>query len=918
MKALLHILWASLAVTSVMISACSPTKHLVEGQYLLTQNKVIIVPENDSVRYNFTESDLLYLIRPVPNSKLFFMRIGTRFYALRSKDAFENAVEKYTKKKERIDNRIDKLYQKNRETQENSKAYKKQIERIEDLEIKSRIMQQWLHKRTGIVGQEMIISEDQNFRRTYKCLYKKETKTENLEAKLRKMREERDKFEKNSSEYLTIDKRLKKVQIKRDKIESKDCNILHWTRKAGEAPVLFKQNDQYRNIRQINIYLKNKGFYTSTVRVKDVPDGRKKRKVIYTVSPNTPYTVRSFVPESTDTLFMKNNPDIAENTLLKKDILLDVSLLESERQRIYETLRNKGYYKFSKDYIWFSIDTINGNHTSDIRMILKQPIENKEIISHKQYKIRYVNIYPNYDPKAALTDTERYNTSMDTFVLGTDKGNSFRFLRNTDDELKPASIVKGIYVFSDSLYCTADVKATYKYLSSMKIIKIANIDFDEIVIPKADSSYGYLDCNIRLTMNDKQSFTSELEATNTSGDIGAAGNVIYSHKNIFKNAELLDVKLKGALERKAGSQDNTEETSLAFFNSYEIGADVSLEFPRLFAPGDMTKFIKKNNPKTIINANLNLLARPDYKREVAGLSFGYFWNTSPEIKHTVRPLLFDLVRLRNPSEAFLNYINRYKLYESYEDHLILGSAYSLTYQTSSGNNSRNQIYVRMNGKIAGNSLYAYMLLSGQAKTDGAYKVAGNSFAQFAKLDVDFRYYRKTGKQNKIVFRGFLGAIFPYGNLNVVPFGEKYYTGGANGIRAWQVRTLGPGSYRLPVYIDVFPNQTADIKGEFNIEYRQKVFWLLEGAIFVDAGNIWAINASDDRTGAIFKFNNFYREIAVGTGVGFRFDFDFFIFRFDIGLKLRDPAQAPGRRMIHVHRGIQYNDFAFNIGIGYPF
>ena len=280
--------------------------------------------------------------------------------------------------------------------------------------------------------------------------------------------------------------------------------------------------------------------------------------------------------------------------------------------------------------------------------------------------------------------------------------------------------------------------------------------------------------------------------------------------------------------------------------------------------------------------------------------------------------MFDLVRLRNPSQDFLDYINRYKLFESYEDHLIIASAYSITYSNKTRKKD-NQIYLRVNGKLAGNSLYTLMNLTGFEKKDGSFQIKGNSFAQFTKADLDFRYYKEIyGSAYKLAMRAYIGAVYPYGNLRVVPFGEKFFTGGANGIRAWQVRTLGPGSYRLPANIDVFPNQTADIKLEMNWEYRMKMFWMLEGAFFFDAGNIWAINELDDRDGAQFHLDSFYHEVAIGTGIGFRFDFDFFIIRFDFGLKLRDPADYKGERWIHSYEFMYKDSWAFNVGIGYPF
>jgi outer membrane protein assembly factor BamA len=170
--------------------------------------------------------------------------------------------------------------------------------------------------------------------------------------------------------------------------------------------------------------------------------------------------------------------------------------------------------------------------------------------------------------------------------------------------------------------------------------------------------------------------------------------------------------------------------------------------------------------------------------------------------------------------------------------------------------------------------------------------------------------------SSLIGRGFVGVGFPYGNFNVLPFEKKYFTGGANGIRAWQVRSLGPGSYKAPS--GVYPNQAADIKLEANLEYRFKLFWLMEGAMFVDAGNIWAINSLDNREGAVFKFNEFYRQIAVGSGLGLRFDFTYFIFRLDLGLKIRDPSLPEGERFIPGNYLITSHHLNLSFAIGYPF
>jgi outer membrane protein assembly factor BamA len=464
-------------------------------------------------------------------------------------------------------------------------------------------------------------------------------------------------------------------------------------------------------------------------------------------------------------------------------------------------------------------------------------------------------------------------------------------------------------------------------LSSLKIIKIANINFVENNQTFTTDSLNlyqnvdFLDCNIKITQNMLQSFMVELEGTNTSGNIGVAGSMTLTHKNIFKNAEVFDLHFKGAVERQGTFAKNTETQNLntGFFNSKEFGVDVSFRFPSMMAPAKMKNLIKKFNPQTSISANYNYLNRPDYTRTIAGVNYGYTWNSNQNISHSFKPAVLDLVKLKDPTPEFLAYINKLRLTESYEDHFILGTSYSIIINNQLSKTGKNFTYLRINGKSAGNLLSGIMSLTKIDKQDESYKIAGNVFAQFIKADFDFRYYRKLSRaKDKIVLRGFVGAALPYGNIKVVPFGEKYFSGGANGVRAWQVRALGPGTYSLPLNTDIFPNQTSDIKLEANFEYRMQLFWMIEGAFFVDAGNIWAINNNDDRPGALFEFNKFYKEIAVGTGFGFRFDFDFFIVRFDFGLKLKDPALPEGVRWIPFNRSFNSNDWTFNIGIGYPF
>lgn len=844
--------------TSLSFFSCSLTRHLKKGEQLLLKNEVVISDDYKKIdNPGFEEYEIEDLIKPKTNSKLFGIRIYLRLYNLYSPEKISKKEKKHQRKCE----------QKN----------KKKIDKLNSRDIKN--LEYW-----------------------------------------------RNQYEKGTKEYKKYDKKLKSKQEKRNQIQQRSCQKEHWTQTSGEAPVIFNSNNEFRNVKQIKIFLKNKGFYNAVVSSEKKDKNESKTSVVYNIKLNEPYRINSIDYYFEDSLIEKTVLKDTANCLLKPKNRIDIEVFENERTRITNYLRDLGYYKFTKEYIYYTVDSTLADYSANITINLKQAKNiNDKKINHKKYRINNVYIYPEYDPKRALSEKEKYFTGFDTSVFNS--GNTYNIITDKKSQIKPKALTRGIYIFNDSVYKITNIKDSYKYLSSLKIIKIANIDFTEIKKSeledtlKQQSLDEFLDCNIKLTQNMRQQFTIEVEGTNTSGNIGMAGSVNYSHLNIFKNAEILDFNIKGSLERQenVNNIEVSEDSKIGFFNSRELGFDMSLRFPRMLAPTKLKKLIPRFNPQTSLSTNYNYLVRPDYTRTVAGISLAYSWNSSENTKHILKPILLDLIKLRNPTPEFIDYIYRLNLFESYEDHLVFGSAYSIIINNQINKKAKDFTYLKINGKIAGNSLSGIMSLANIEKQDNSYRIADNIFAQFVKADIDFRYYRQLPRANdKVILRLFGGAILPYGNLLVAPFGEKFFAGGANGIRAWQVRSLGPGSYIIPANTGIYPNQTGDLQLEANFEYRMKLFWMLEGAVFVDAGNIWAINSHDDREGALFQLNNFYREIAVGTGVGFRFDFDFFIIRFDFGLKLKDPALPVNERWIPLNRRFNSNDWTFNIGIGYPF
>ena len=481
-----------------------------------------------------------------------------------------------------------------------------------------------------------------------------------------------------------------------------------------------------------------------------------------------------------------------------------------------------------------------------------------------------------------------------------------------------------MYIKPDDYFNLEKIRASYKYLASLPIIQTASINFIETnTLYEETDSIKYIDCEIKLTQDKLQAGEGSAEFTHTDKNIGVAGALNYTHNNFFRNTETFNLKLNGELNRITKNPNYPIPPPASLFNSKTFGADVSIKFPRLFAPLPLKDFIQRSNPKTIVNGNLNYINRPDYKSSIAGLSWGYNWNSTNSINHSFTLLTNDFVRVFDRSEDFVNWITENQLEENYESHLIFGSSYKFSFNNNNINNRKNYFFFTIFGKAVGNSLYfskKHLGFLNQEKVNGSYIISGNAFAQFLKTDIDFRYYRKLNRaKDKLVFRFFAGAALPYGNLNAIPFIEQYFSGGTNGIRAWEERSLGPGSIS-DTNIDIYGyyDQRADIKLEGNFEYRMKLFGKLEGAFFVDAGNIWSIDNDDQREGAAFNFDDFYKEIAIGSGFGIRWDLDFLVLRVDIGLKVKDPSLLEGNRWIPTNNLFKTNNMKFNLGIGYPF
>lgn len=686
-----------------------------------------------------------------------------------------------------------------------------------------------------------------------------------------------------------------------------------WLREIGEEPVVFDPYSTIKSKDQIKSYVASKGYFDGQV-MDTVVTNNRRSDVSYEVVLLPAYTIHNIYYEIADSNIQKLCYFDSMNCLIERGKPYDVEVLQAERSRFERFVKDHGFYEFSGDHISFRVDSSIGNRQVDVHYGVKNysKIDTLNRISkvpHSIFRIKNIYIYPDFVPRVALEEGEAYLNRLDTINY-----NGFYFITsNEKPSIKYDLILQSLYIKPGSTYNVTNTEQSQAHLLTLKVFRLVNINYIVSNEPEVlEDATLDLDCNIQLTLLSQQSYKVELEGTNSSGNLGGALNLIYQHKNIFHGAELFSMKLKGGYEAFPQSNSNLGSTQ-------EYGIETSLRLPRFLLPFlDMENFIKKYNPSTTILAAYNYQSMPFYTRTMANATFGYNWKAGSYQEHIVNPLQINVVKLLSIDSVFAARIDSssYLAY-SYKDVMIFGGNYSYIYSNQKIKKSRDYWFLRINAEASGNILAMIQKLSGADKTDGAYNILGQPFAQYVRTDFDLRYNYTFNDASSIVYRGFLGVGIPYGNSIALPFEKQYFGGGANGIRAWQVRTLGPGSYNPGA--SNFLNQTADIMIEANAEYRFKLFWILEGALFLDAGNIWTYNYDSSRPGSQFTFNKFYKDIAIGTGTGFRFDFNFVIARVDMGMKLRDPSLIDGSKWIIMNRPYNFtDDFAIVLGIGYPF
>jgi outer membrane protein assembly factor BamA len=630
-------------------------------------------------------------------------------------------------------------------------------------------------------------------------------------------------------------------------------------------------------------------------------------------------------------------PKLKEKTLIKSNERFRVTNLDAERGRITLFLSNEGFYEFIPDYIVYQLDTVTSPKEVNIKVtFLNQKALDGygnftgKTLPHRKFYIGEISFNTSFNPlnpNETPTDTIAYK-GLDIFSIGLSC-------------VKPVILDRRVEVKETQLYQQRYLDETYKRFSQLGVFKTVNIQLSPRNDPKTGQSL--LDVKVLLAPNKRQALSFDPRVTNRSGNMGIYGNFIYKHRNVFRGAESFEFKTVVGAEASQVLGDGSTNTGNQIvqrtfqLNTFEIGPELNLILPRLF-PRDLAKTSRSNDPKTTLRAGLNYQRRPDYTRTLSQVSFGWNFIENPETVSSFDIEWAELSVIKiDRSAAFdqwLGSLNDSYLANSYQDHLILASRLGYTVNTQKDGNQPRAFYYR--GNIiegAGNLLRAVYQRLPNADVDslGSYEINNIRFAQYVKSDHDVRFYTQKDDRNKFAFRAFVGVGIPLRNLSSLPFEKSYFSGGANGLRAWQARTLGPGSFRDTTLVRSF-NNIGDIKLELNAEYRFKITHMFQAAFFVDAGNIWLANKDNSRPNAEFDKNRFYKEFALGTGVGLRFDFDFFIVRMDVGIPLRDPLKVDGEKWLWQGKD-EYNAFlsnvnnssstfklqpVLNLGLGFPF
>ena len=646
-------------------------------------------------------------------------------------------------------------------------------------------------------------------------------------------------------------------------------------RNMGEAPVVYDTLQARLSCENLQRALQNLGYLDSQVELYTEVKG-KKLNAVYVLHPGAPYFIRNVSYDIQDSLIARLLAGDVHK--LNQGDKLNVDNLNQERSRITAYLQDNGYFRFHKEFINFRVDTVQSTHKADVTLLLR-PYRTSDIQDtlHTRYTVRNID-YASGDPQDSVIHLRKNVLRENTFIR----------------EGKP--------------YSASGLQNTYNHFGRLGAVKYTNISFEQ------DPDSALLDAHIQLQTNKPSTLSFQPEGTNTAGDLGAAASLTYENRNLFRGSESFSVQVRGAYEAIRGLEGYSNQDYI------EYSVESRLSFPRFMMPFLSSEARRRTIATSELSLTYDTQNRPEFHRRVLSAGWRYKWSPLSSrnqyqfdllnLNYVFMPWISDTFRkeyLDNPTNY--NAILRY----NYEDLFIMKTGFGFSYNDG-------KTAIKTNIETAGNLLSLGSAIFGGNKDDlNQYKVFNIAYAQYIKGDIDYTHHLISGYNDQLVFHVGLGIAYPYGNSTILPFEKRYFSGGANSVRGWSVRSLGPGRYKDKDGNINFITQTGDIKLDLNLEYRTHLFWKFGGALFIDAGNIWTIRDYPSQPDGQFQIQNILKDLAVSYGMGLRLNFDYFIIRFDMGMKAVNPAYKTEDEnhfpLIHPRLS---RDFAFHFAVGLPF
>lgn len=644
----------------------------------------------------------------------------------------------------------------------------------------------------------------------------------------------------------------------------------------SRKPVIYDTLQARLSCQDLMTAMQNEGYMNAGVSLYTETKG-KKLKATYLLHPGQPFLIGKVNYDIQDEgILQLLHLDQPANQQIKPGMRFTVETLDNERKRIAGLLSDNGYFRFNKDFIHFVADTIMGRKDIALTLQLRKykPNNNSPEVDHTRYLIRDVLFQSN--------DSDRIH-------------------------LRKQVLLNATAIKEGRPYDASALQRTYNNFARLQAVKYTNIKFAEV------PDTNLLDCHIQISTNKPSTISFQPEGTNTAGDLGAAASITYTNRNLFHGSEQLSIEFRGAYEAITGLEGYQDQ------NYTEFSVETKLVFPRFLAPFLSKSFRRRQTASSEWAVSWDFQNRPEFHRRVFSSAWRYRWS-EPKHHLNYRFDLLDLNYVYMPwiSSTFKrdyldnaenrNAILRY----NYEDIFIMKTGFTVSY--TDGVDA-----VRANFESAGNLLNGVSKGFGfKTNSQGQHTLFNIAYAQYVKFDFDYTHLFQFDKRNALALHAGLGVAYPYGNSTVLPFEKRYFSGGANSVRGWSVRELGPGKFKGTDGRIDFINQTGDVKLDLNAEYRSSLFWKLQGALFIDAGNIWTLRNYAEQPGGQFKFTEFYKQIAASYGMGLRLNFDYFILRFDVGMKAINPAYESEKEHWSIIHPKLSRDFDFHFAVGLPF